>query len=99
MSKQILIAALIGTAVSFACLGLSVYSEELGFGSLAAVFAWPNALLQSLAPPHNIGTAEHPFLEGSPLNFLAFLASVPLGALVYSIFAFIWLRRRAARVP
>ena len=99
MFKQILIAALIGIAIAFACLGLSVYSEELGLGFLSDAFAWPNTLLQLLVPAHNIGTAERPMLEGSPLNFLAFLASVPLGAFVYSVIAFVWLRRRRARVP
>jgi len=99
MLKQIFIAVLIGTAVSFAFLGLSVYADELGFGFLAKVFAWPNTFLQLLVPPHNIGTAERPFLEGSPLNDLAFVASIPFGALLYGLPAFMWLQRRTARVP
>jgi len=98
MCKQVCIALLVGLAAAFALLGLSVYTDELGFGLLAKLLAWPNTFLQTLVPPHNIGTSEQPFLEGSPLNDLAFLASVPLGALVYAFIAFVALRRMK-RVP
>lgn len=40
---------------------------------------------------YNIGTAERPVMEGTPLSFLAFIASIPLSWLVYSIFAYICL--------
>ncbi len=45
-----------------------------------------------------MGSPEHPVYEGTPLNFLAFLASVPLGIVIYSVMAYAALsmvRRRA----
>ena len=98
MTKRLVLSAVIGIVLAFACLGVSVYVEDLGFESLARVFLWPNGLLQLLAPPHNIGTPEHVVLEGSPLNDLAFHASVPLGALVYGAIAF-FILPRVKRVP
>lgn len=94
---RIALAALIGVVSAFALLGASVYVDELGFTSLARLLAWPNGWLQSLVPPHNVGTAAHPVMEGSPLNAVAFAASVPLGALAYGAIAWGWLRRRSRR--
>jgi hypothetical protein len=59
---------------------------------------WQNTLLQGFAPLGNMGTPEHPIYEGTPLNFLAFLASIPLSIIIYSLVAYAALsiaRRRA----
>jgi len=48
----------------------------------------PVPLAVSLVPASNIGTPEKPMYEGTPLHLLAALASVPLCALVYSVFAY-----------
>ena len=98
MSKQVFVALLVGLVASFAFLGLSVYSDELELDLSAKAFDWPNTLLQSFFPLNNLGTPEHPVMEGSPLNDLAFLASIPFGALVYGTVFFLG-RRFFRRVP
>jgi hypothetical protein len=98
--KRVLIAVGIGTTTAFALTGLAAVVDELGYESAARILVWPNALLQSFVPPHNIGTPEHAVLEGSPLNGFAFVASVLIAAIVYSMPAFsvvprllAWVRR------
>ena len=98
MFKRIVAAGVIGLIAAFALLGVGAYVEELGLHSLAKIFIWPNQLLQLLAPPHNIGPTGEPVLEGSPLNDLAFIASVPLAAVIYGVVAFFALRL-ARRYP
>jgi len=98
MSKQIFVALFVGLVASFALLGLSVYSDELELGILAKIFDWPNTLLQSFVPLNNLGTPEHPILEGSPLNDLAFQVSVPFGAVVYGAI-FLLVRKFLRRAP
>jgi hypothetical protein len=81
-----------------ALIALSFAADYFGLTSLARGLSWQNSLLQSLVPLGNIGTAEHPVSEGSPLNFFAFLASIPLGVIIYSLAAYAVLfivRRRA----
>ena len=92
MAKRALQAFLIGTIVTFAFFGVAFVSFEAGYEGLGKAAIWQNALLQALAPLHNIGTPENPVYEGTPLNFLAFFASVPLGILVYSLVAYTALR-------
>lgn len=89
MIKRILLAFAIGVLVTAALFALSFTVESLGFTSLANGLLWQNALLQSFAPLGNIGTAEHPVYEGTPLNFLAFLASIPLGIVIYSLVGYV----------
>ena len=98
MIKRILLAFAIGVLATAALFALSFAADSFGFTSLANAFLWQNTLLQSLAPLGNMGTSEHPVYEGTPLNFLAFLASVPLGIVIYSVMAYAVLsmvRRRA----
>ena len=98
MTKRILLAAALGIAVTVALIGLASAAASTGLDALAKVLFWQNSLLQSLAPLGNIGTAENHIYEGTPLNFLAFLASIPIGIIVYGSLAY-WalhrLRRRA----
>lgn len=88
MVTKILLAAVIGVLLTLLLLGLAFVAGMAGHGSLAAALFWQNSLLQSLVPSGNIGTSEHPMHEGSPLNFIAFLASVPFGVAVYGAAAF-----------
>jgi hypothetical protein len=79
-------------------IGLSFAADSVGFPTAASVLSWQNTLLQSYAPLGNTGTAAHPVYEGSPLNFFAFLASIPFGVIIYSLLAYAaltWARRRA----
>ncbi|HJY05403.1 MAG TPA: hypothetical protein VJ323_03755 [Bryobacteraceae bacterium] len=88
MIKRLMLAAAIGLLATAALFALSFAADSLGFASLARGLLWQNTLLQSFAPLGNIGTAEHPVYEGSPLNFLAFLASIPTGIFFYSLLAY-----------
>lgn len=88
MIKRILLAFAIGVLATAALFALSFAADSFGFTSLANGLLWQNTLLQSFAPLGNMGTPEHPVYEGTPLNFLAFLASVPLGIVIYSVMAY-----------
>src|SRR3546814_16980000 len=85
-------------ALTLALLVLAVAADSLGRPGVADSLFWQNGLLQHLAPLHNVGTPERPVYEGSPINFLAFLASIPLGIFVYTVVAYLVLhhRRRVA---
>jgi hypothetical protein len=98
MIKRILLAFAIGVLATAVLFALSFAADSFGFTTLANGLLWQNTLLQSFAPLGNMGTPEHPIYEGTPLNFVAFLASVPLGIVVYSVMAYAALsmvRRRA----
>lgn len=98
MIRRILLAIVIGVLVTAAMLVLSFAADSFGFTSLSTGLLWQNMLLQSFAPLGNMGTLEHPVYEGTPLNLLAFLASIPLGVIIYSLVAYAVLsvaRRRA----
>ena len=45
----------------------------------------PVSIVVSLIPTHNIGTAEKPLHEGTPLHLLAGLAVLPVCAIVYTV--------------
>jgi len=64
-----------------------------GAERIARGLFWQNTLLQSLVPMYNIGTPERPIYEGTALNYLAYLASFPMGFVVYSILGYIGLSR------
>ncbi len=96
MTMRILLAVVVGVVVTAALIGLAFAASSSGLDTLAKVLFWQNSLLQSLAPLGNIGTGEHPVYEGTPLNFLAFLASIPAGIIVYSFLAY-WALHRLRR--
>jgi hypothetical protein len=76
------------------CVGAFV-AHNAGAESIARVLFWPNTLLQELVPLHNIGTSAKPLYEGTPLNFLAYVASFPLALAAYSAIAYVALVKRA----
>ncbi|MGN2253779.1 hypothetical protein ACFWZ4_10415 [Frateuria sp. GZRe12] len=77
MIKRILLAFTIGVLATAVLFALSFAADSFGLTSLANGFLWQNTLLQGFAPLGNMGTPEHPVYEGTPLNFLAFLAGIP----------------------
>jgi len=91
--RKALTAIAIGTALTLALLGLAAAADSAGLAKLANALSWQNGLLQHFAPLHNIGTSERPIYEGTPINFLAFLASIPLGIFIYSLAAYVALHR------
>jgi hypothetical protein len=92
MTKRVLLAAAFGVLLTLVLLGLALAAAGAGYESLASVLFWQNSLLQGLAPLGNVGTPENPIYEGTPLNFLAFLASLPLGFVFYGGAAYYGLR-------
>ena len=83
MNKRVLLASGLGVLVTIVLFGFAFAAGDAGHESLARILFWQNSLLQMLAPLGNMGTPEHPIYEGTPLNFLAFVASFPLGFAVY----------------
>jgi hypothetical protein len=84
----------LGAAITSALLALAVSLGAVGYASAARAVFWPNSLLQALIPRFNMGTLEHPFYEGTPLNLFAFIASIPLAFVIYSLAAYAYLRWR-----
>ena len=70
---------------------LSYLADQAGASILAKILLWPNSLLQSFSPLYNIGTAERPIYEGTPLNFIAFVASFLLAVVVYGAAAYFFI--------
>ena len=89
-----LIAFAIGGAVTLVLSVAAFLSHSVGAEFATRVLSWPNTLLQSLVPPLNIGTSEKPIYEGTALNVLAYFASFPLSISVYTLAAYILIRRR-----
>jgi hypothetical protein len=44
-----------------------------------------------------MGTAEQPMYAGTPLNFLGFLASIPVGFVIYGVAAYVAIRMLRSR--
>ena len=97
MRKRILLALLVGLILTAGLLGLAFVAADAGLDALARGLLWPNTLLQSLAPLGNVGTPERPIYEGTPLNFLAFFASIPLAFVIYTAAAYAILGRWGRR--
>ena len=70
-------------------------AHSAGAEPVARLLLWPNTLLQWLVPVHNVGIPAQPLYEGTPLNFLAFLASFPLALSAYSVIAYFGLVKRS----
>ena len=96
MKRPLLILSAFGIGVAATALtaALSYLASRAGTELVGEILFWPNTLMQSLIPLHNIGTTAHPLYEGSPLNIAAFWVSFPLAVVVYGMAAYIFLRRR-----
>lgn len=86
--RRIAISSAIGILLAISMAALSYLADVAGASILSKILLWPNSLLQSFTPLYNIGIAERPIYEGTPLNFIAFVASFPLAALIYGIAAY-----------
>ena len=96
--RDVAIAAAFGVLLTLLLLAFAVAANAAGHDDVARVLFWPNGFLQGLVGRHNIGTPEDPFYEGTPLNFLAYVASIPFGFVVYGAIAYVairLMRRRA----
>lgn len=93
MFKRIMLAAVIGIAVTLLLIAASFSADDAGHESLSNVLFWQNWLLQALLPPPAVGSSPNPFAERMPLAFIAWFASVPLGFVIYGVAAFAVMRR------
>jgi hypothetical protein len=93
-SLSILLALGIGTLVTAVTAAISYFTFQASAELVSEVLFWPNTLMQSLVPLHNIGTPEDPFYEGTPVNIAAFFVSFLVGILVYSAVAYVFVCRR-----
>ena len=93
-SLLILSAFAVGVLLTTLTGALSYFASPAGAELVSEILFWPNTLMQSLVLLHNVGTSAHPLYDGTPLNIAAFFMSFPLAVLVYSGFAYIFLRRR-----
>ena len=64
---------------------------------LARVFYWQGYLLAHWLPAPNIGTADRPLYEATPIHVMAFFMGIPVGVVVYSVLAFAILARFSGR--
>jgi len=93
-SLLLLFALGIGILLTALSAALSYFASQAEASLVSEILFWPNTLMQSLVPLHNVGTTAHPLYEGTPLNVAAFFVSFPLAVLVYGIVAYVFLRRR-----
>ncbi len=78
-------AFLIGLAVTFMFVEMDLSGAVSP--NTANVLLWPATVLVSLVPSVNIGTAEEPFYEGTPIHLLAWLAGILLCVPYYALAA------------
>ena len=92
VSRNLATSSIIGIVLTLLLLAGSYIADAYGHNELARLLFWHNDALQNLIPPHNIGTPDKPFHEGTPLNIFGFFASIPLGFVIYGFVAYIALR-------
>jgi len=97
LTRRILLALIIGVALTLALAWLSFEANEVGYEDLSNVLFWQNSLLQSRVPLLDIGRPGRPFQEGTPLIVLAFILSFPIGFVVYGVGAFVVISRLVER--
>jgi hypothetical protein len=73
--------------------------EEVQPSTFARIVLAPVPWVVGLVPSHNIGTADHPVYEGTPVLFAAALAALPLCAAVYTAAGYVLLTLIRRRVP
>jgi hypothetical protein len=56
--------------------------------NLEHVFYWQGYLLQNLVSAPNIGSAQHPAYEATPIHVVAFLLGIQVGVVLYSLLSF-----------
>lgn len=88
-----------GVLVTVALTLASYVLFEAGATNLSTLLFWPNSLLQGATPCFRIegSVAGRSLCEGTPHNVVAFVASFPLSIAVYSVIAYVIIRRRTRR--
>ncbi len=87
--KRILLSLTVGILITLLIYGAGYIADVKGFGELKDVLLWQSTLLQSLIEMHNIGTHEKPYYEATPLHYLAFIISIPISVITYSILTYL----------
>jgi hypothetical protein len=80
-----MLALVIGVGVTFLFIVIS-FSGAVS-DVTADILLWPATLLVSLVPKYNIGTAEEPFYEATPIHLLFWVAGLALCVPIYAILA------------
>jgi uncharacterized membrane-anchored protein len=89
MVRRITYSGLVGLAVTLILAAGAFAAASYKMMGLARALFWQNWILTAPFGPHpNLGTADHPIYEGTPVDFIAFFASFPLGVIVYGTVAF-----------
>ncbi|APG03670.1 hypothetical protein BJI69_06965 [Luteibacter rhizovicinus DSM 16549] len=97
LTRRILLALIIGVALTLALAWLSFEANEVGYEGLSNVLFWQNTFLQSRVASLDIGTPDDPLREGTLLMFLGFILSFPVGFVVYGVGAFVVISKLAER--
>lgn len=88
---------IVGTFITVSTFGFSYVASVLKLIGLSHILYWQGWWLQTFIPCLNIGTAENPVCEGTPLNLVVFLLGIPFGIILYSLLAYgvisFWSRR------
>ena len=87
----------IGAALTALDIGAAQLASACGKPGLASFVYWPNTIIQAFLPcvPMDVSGENH--CEGTLLNVVAFWASIPISAVIYSTIAFLIMRHRSAR--
>jgi hypothetical protein len=89
--ERLMLALVIGVGVTFTSIVLS-FSGAVSDG-VANILLWPATLLVCLIPKYNVGTAEEPFYEATPLHLLFWVAGMALCVPIYALLADVLIRR------
>ena len=81
--RRALLAFLIGVAPV-----LLAITQLRTHGAFTKFVLWPAILIGGLVPRHNIGTADKPFYEGTPVHLLAAYLGFMLSLILYSGIAY-----------
>jgi hypothetical protein len=93
-ARLVFLAITIGIAISAVLQVLALVAYQNGLVMITRILDWPNTLVQAAIACAPDGSADQQSCEGTPLNVLAYFASLPLGAAVYGAVAYIRLRKR-----
>ena len=81
-----------GVCITLLLLAFAFGADAMGHPNVARILLWQNELLQSVVGGLNVGTLANPVYEGTPLNGVAFILSIPFGFLIYSLAAYFGVR-------
>jgi hypothetical protein len=97
--RRALLAFLIGVGLIGVATVLLAVTPDGTHGAFTKFVLWPAILLMGIVPRHNIGTADKPFYEGTPIPLIAAYGIV-LYVILYSGIAYAllaWIQRGLAR--